>query len=408
MKFLVETLGCKVNFWESTLIGELLEGAGWCRADKGKKPDLIVINTCAVTSRASYQSRQLFRKLKKSFPESKIVVVGCDASFEGEVYEKEGAFRVVPQREKIKFFESFTGRKSPEVLKDFPGRTRAYVKIQDGCDRFCPYCVIPHLRGGIRSFERGTILKQVQAFLERGFKEIVLVGINLGSYGKDIHGRPKLLELVEEILGLPGNFRIRLSSIEPDLFPLKLADLADGERLCRDFHIPLQGTTERMLKAMERRYTFNFYRSLVEEIKARSELITIGTDIIVGYPGEDGKTFLEGLKNIEKLPIDYAHVFPFSPRKGTKAPPKQEGNLKEKVKEILKITEEKRKKHMERHIGLSMNVLSEKETKGITDTYAKVRFEEPVPPNTFLRSKIKGIIDNKTLLAEIDGAGRDL
>ncbi len=408
MNFLIETLGCKVNFWESILIGELLECTGWRRAGKGEKPGLIVINTCAVTSRASYQSRQLFRKLKRSFPDSKIVVVGCDASYEGEVYKKEGAFKVVPQREKIKFFEELTGEKAPEVLKHFPGRTRAYVKIQDGCDRFCPYCIIPYLRGGVKSFEKEIVLKQVETFVERGFKEVVLVGINLGSYGKDIYGRPKLLELVEDLLELPGSFRIRLSSIEPDLFPIKLADLADGEKLCRHFHIPLQGTTNKILRAMERRYTLDFYRALVEEIKAKNELITIGTDIIVGYPKEDKKIFTEGLKNVEKLPIDYAHVFPFSPRKGTKAPPKQEGDLKEKVKELLSITEEKRKRHMERHVGLHMTILSEGREKGITDTYAKVRFNRYVPPNTFLRSKIKGIIDNKTLLAEVDGAGRDL
>ncbi len=398
MKFFVETLGCKVNLWESISLKLGLEEEGWVE-DKGN-PDVIVLNTCAVTSRASYQSRQVFRRLKRKFPRAKIIVTGCDASFEGEMYKKECADLVVPQGRKSELPGVILGKKkslSP-ILEDFPGRTRAYVKIEDGCDRYCNYCVIPYLRGGVRSLEKDLVLEQVKIFLERGFKEIVLVGINLGLYGKDIYGRQSLTELLKHILeNTPEGYRIRLSSIEPDLFPFELLDLLDDGRLCRHFHIPLQGMTNGILRAMGRRYSIEDFRELILRIKSKDNMITIGTDIIVGYPGE-GNLFDEGLRNIEEIPFDYAHVFPFSPRKWTKAPKRIEGNMKSKVREVMEVVEEKRKKHLEGHIGKKLTILTEKENLGLSDNYIKVTLQENLKVNTFVDVKVEGLADNRTLI----------
>ncbi len=403
MNFYIATLGCKVNQFESDQISEALEKSGWKRVKDPSRctPDVIIVNTCAVTSRASYQSRQTFRRMKKRFPNAKIIVTGCDASYEGRKFLEEGAHLVIPQADKGKVPAILTGSTSPLPYPAPPsGRSRAYLKIEDGCERMCSYCIIPHLRGGIKSEPMEKVKRAVKSLFEAGYREIVLVGINIGAYGIDLYGKPVLPELLEAILKeTPDGFRIRLSSVEPDLFSEDILDLMDGEKLCRHLHIPLQGTTDKVLKAMGRKYKVEDFKKLVERIKARSEDITIGTDIIVGFPGEDRETFREGLKNLSDMEVDYAHVFVYSPRDGTKSPKQPERDARERSEAVRNLMEEKRLKHMKRAVNKTFTSIVERDGLVVTDNYLKVKVETEEEEGSLVKVRIKDL-EGKILLGE--------
>jgi threonylcarbamoyladenosine tRNA methylthiotransferase MtaB len=337
--FYIKTLGCKVNQYESDGIAAGLEDNGLSRADKGRSCDICIINTCAVTSKAAMQSRQAVRKLARDNPTAKIIVTGCHAQTEPETFKKMGpAIEVVSHLDKTTLADRITRDPAPFPMGFKPvnhlaenrfhsfsrpvsGRmTRAYLKIQDGCDAFCTYCIVPHARGSSVSMPVKTVLKHLEALGLAGFKEVILTGIHAGRYGRDLAPPSTLTELVETIQLKKPVPRIRLSSIEPNEIDDRLLDLAlPGGILCDHFHVPLQSGDDDILKKMKRPYNAAFFKDTICRIHQKLPFAGIGVDTLIGFPTETDAQFENTYSLVEQLPVSYLHVFPFSPRKGTPA-----------------------------------------------------------------------------------------
>lgn len=339
-KFITTTLGCKVNQCESESIAKILISSGWTQAGDKTGADLCIINTCTVTRRASMQSRQAIRQAIRSNPGAAIIVTGCYAETEPDELRKiKGLDRIIGNNEKEKIFEIITN----EVANSFsfsPGseassgcngfmhapaarsgsRTRAFLKIQDGCNAFCTYCIVPYARGRSRSMPVQLVTESVNNLREAGYREAVLSGIHLGKYGQDLTPETTLTALLELINDSCIIDRVRLSSIEPnELTPgiIKLA--AESGKICRHFHVPLQSGDNGILEKMHRPYSREYFKDLIIRIKESIPDAAIGVDILAGFPGETDEAFRNTYSLIEELPVSYLHVFPFSPRKKTPA-----------------------------------------------------------------------------------------
>jgi threonylcarbamoyladenosine tRNA methylthiotransferase MtaB len=313
-----------------------LGDAGWVEAPEVEGADLVVVNTCTVTARADQEARQLVRSIARRAPGARIVVTGCYAQrAPGEVAAITGVSAVVGMAERERIEEhvgSFPAvpipllvgpaRAKRPLAPSSPvrfGRTRALLKIQDGCDAFCTYCVVPYVRGRSRSLPLDEALRQGSRLLEAGFHEIVLTGADLGSYGADLGESALLPRLVERLLRLGPSHRVRISSIEPDKMPPALVEMIGAEdRLCPHLHLPLQSGSDAILAAMQRRYRARDYAALLARVVARGT-VGIGADVIVGFPGEGTAEFEATRRFIADLPLAYLHVFRYSPRPGTKA-----------------------------------------------------------------------------------------
>ena len=337
--FKVITLGCKVNQYESAYLKEALAGAGWRQSGKYETSDVVIINTCIVTQKAAHQSRQAIRKAIRENPGGYIAAVGCYAqALPKEISQIEGVGLIADNRMKadIPQFLIKGGASSKTTvlltqyeadapfdfldIKSFPDRTRAYLKIQDGCQSFCSYCIVPFTRGPYRSLAPEKVLHMLETLSGQGYKEVVFTGIHLGKYGVDLKGDTALVSLLQ-MVGREGYpLRIRLSSIEPNEIEMGLIEMAASERwLCRHFHIPLQSGDNRVLKMMNRNYTTREFAEIIEAIYSKIPHVCIGVDIMSGFPGEDSKAHRNSCSLIKELPLSYLHVFPFSPRPGTAA-----------------------------------------------------------------------------------------
>jgi threonylcarbamoyladenosine tRNA methylthiotransferase MtaB len=334
--FKIITLGCKVNQCESAYLREALMQAGWVPAERGGPADVTVVNTCIVTQRASYQSRQAIRKAIRENPSALTAATGCYAqTFPEELSGIEGLDLIVGNALKGHLHKvlqdcrkggptglpqgNFSASLSEEVLP-LSERTRSFLKIQDGCDSFCSYCIVPFSRGPLRSLEPIKVIALLRSLSEEGYKEVVLTGIHLGKYGVDLSPAPSLTDLLRLIGQESLPLRIRLSSIEPkEVVPDLIRMAASEEWLCRHFHIPLQSGDNEILKRMSRNYTSEEYARLVESIHRQIPLAAIGVDIMAGFPGEEDKAYRNTYDLVKDLPVSYFHVFPFSPRKGTAA-----------------------------------------------------------------------------------------
>ncbi|MBL7204632.1 MAG: tRNA (N(6)-L-threonylcarbamoyladenosine(37)-C(2))-methylthiotransferase MtaB [Desulfobacteraceae bacterium] len=337
--FKVITLGCKVNQYESAYLKEALAGAGWRQSGKYETSDVVIINTCIVTQKAAHQSRQAIRKAIRENPGGYIAAVGCYAqALPKEISQIEGVGLIADNRMKadIPQFLIKGGASSKTTvlltqyeadapfdfldIKSFPDRTRAYLKIQDGCQSFCSYCIVPFTRGPYRSLAPEKVLHMLETLSGQGYKEVVFTGIHLGKYGVDLKGDTALVSLLQ-MVGREGYpLRIRLSSIEPNEIEMGLIEMAVSERwLCRHFHIPLQSGDNRVLKMMNRNYTTREFAEIIEAIYSKIPHVCIGVDIMSGFPGEDSKAHRNSCSLIKELPLSYLHVFPFSPRPGTAA-----------------------------------------------------------------------------------------
>jgi threonylcarbamoyladenosine tRNA methylthiotransferase MtaB len=336
------TLGCRLNQHDTAAIRASLSAAGWDEARAGESPDVIVVNTCTVTARADQEARQAVRRLAREHPRARLVVTGCWAQrAPAEAAALPGVALVAgtAERDRLAYLLSDRGALvaprdeaarvavaptrsrrpfTPSAPVSF-GRTRALLKVQDGCDSFCAYCVVPMVRGRSRSLPLAGAVDQARRLLDAGFHELVLTGADLGSYGKDL-GEPALLpRLVEALLALGTGHRVRISSIEPNKVDPGLVAMIGAEpRLCRHLHLPLQSGSPAVLRAMRRPYAPEDYARLVEAVAARGT-VAIGADVIVGHPGEDAAEFEETVRFLERLPLSYLHVFRFSPRPGTRA-----------------------------------------------------------------------------------------
>jgi threonylcarbamoyladenosine tRNA methylthiotransferase MtaB len=424
MKVTLFTIGCKVNQYETEAIAERLEAFGFERVDFSDKADVYIINTCTVTGESDRSSRQAIYRARRRSPEAKIVVTGCYAQTDKEYLESlPGVSLVVKQQDKGRlptliaqlFGQGSRVKESADEFFDFSVKglakhTRALVKIQDGCEKNCAYCIVPMARGKERSRKAEQIISEVNDLVENGFKEVVLTGVHAGRYHKDGLG---LAELTEKILDQTKVQRVRYSSIDPKEFTGELIDLvAESDRICRHLHIPLQSGDDLILSRMKRDYTSDEYRELVDGISDKIPHMMIGADVIVGFPGETDEQFENTSDFIRSSPINYLHVFSYSDRKGTQAskmPHKVDPQIIHGRSEIMHhLGREKWSAYIERFIGQKLNVLIEhrrdKKTAkltGLSDNYIRVLVDgDDSLKNQILPIHIAGRTDNR-LLGEI-------
>lgn len=425
--FAITTLGCKVNRYESEAIAEQLENHGWHTVDEGGTADLCIINTCTVTQKAAMQCRQAARKAIRDNPGALTVVTGCYAQISPEVFSAmEDVHYVIGNACKDQIVQLVTGSTEPGPvttlvedlstpcpfqdmpLTKFGNRTRPFLKIQDGCDAFCSYCIIPHARGRSRSLSPEVINKRLGSLKESGYEEAVLCGINLGRYGGDLEPSTSILDLVQMIDVPTGMARLRLSSIEPgELSDDLLRVLAASDHVCPHLHIPLQSGDDDVLKAMNRPYSSAYYRDLIHRIVSLMPDVAIGVDVLVGFPGETQGAFENTCNLIEGLPIAYLHVFPFSRLEQTAAAglpntvPSEE--IKKRCEHVRAIGQAKRARFYEQAVGSTCEVLIEGKRdrvtgylKGLTRNYIPVLVEgEDELMNRLVQARITKIESGK-------------
>jgi threonylcarbamoyladenosine tRNA methylthiotransferase MtaB len=436
-KFKIVTLGCKVNQYESTYLREALLQRGWAEASGGERADASIVNTCIVTQRASYQSRQAIRKAIRESPSGITAAVGCYGQvFPKELSEIEGLDLVLNNTTKSQLpgilasvekqsracfvLEEFSPSMPFESLavKGASDRTRAFLKIQDGCESFCSYCIVPFARGPLRSLDTGRALFMVKELRAAGYKEVVLTGIHLGKYGMDLGNGTNLMHLLDLIGKERLSLRIRLSSLEPNEIHEELIAMVAGEGwLCRHFHIPLQSGDRTILKAMNRHYTPVRFTRLVEKIHGKIPLAAIGVDVMAGFPGENHEAYLNTYGLIRDLPVSYLHVFPYSSREGTAASRLRGQVLSKEVKErtgaLRALGKEKRGAFYRSCLGRTFMVLAEgwesepkRLVKGLSDNYLKVLFQSPelikndmvpVTPEKMHKDRMLGRVDRLPL-----------
>jgi threonylcarbamoyladenosine tRNA methylthiotransferase MtaB len=379
----IATLGCKVNQFESEVLMDSLEQQGYRLVPFGEPADITIINTCTVTHRADFQSRQMARRASRSSPGSLLIVTGCGADVDPErMAEIQGVTHVLGNVEKSHLREilplirrgEFPTIRVSDIQKEdrfletplhsFHGHTRAFLKIQDGCDSRCSYCIVPHARGRSRSLPPDRILETVGAFKERGYKEVILTGIHIGAYGRDLAPPVSLERLLDRLDTPAGPSRIRLSSVEPlDFSPGLISTLSRSSRVCPHLHIPIQSGDDDILKAMNRGYDRSFITRLVREIHQTLPDHCIGADVIVGFPGETEDRFEHTRQLIEDLPFSYLHVFPFSRRKGTPAfhlsEQVDEKKTKQRAECLRALGKQKRMAFHQRFLGSELDVLVE-------------------------------------------------
>ena len=402
------TLGCKVNQYETEAMLELFEKEGYEKAETEDYADVYVINTCTVTHMSDRKSRQYIRRMKKKNPDSIIAVVGCYSQVSPEeILEIEEVNLVMGTNERrtivdeIKKLEQAQGEKKASTVDDIMkvrafeeieisqsnGRTRAFMKIQDGCDRFCTYCIIPYARGGkVRSRDMESIVNEAKTLAENGYEEVVLTGIHVASYGKDSReNKVGLLDVIKRINEIDGIKRIRTSSVEPVLFTDEFVDeVSKMEKVMPHYHLSLQSGCDDTLKRMNRRYTTSEYKEIVDKLRREIPDVAITTDVIVGFPGETEEEFDKTYNYLKELELSQMHIFKYSPRKGTKAADMENQvnpQLKhERSEKLLNLNKENFKKFASRMLNKEFDVLFEQSIgdnkyEGLTPNYLKTIVE---------------------------------
>lgn len=424
------TLGCKLNFSETSTIGEQFIKNGFDVVNYDDQADVYVINTCTVTENADRECRQIVRRALRNNPNAYVIVTGCYAQLRpDEILKIDGVDAVLGSNEKFNLFniindfqkkdESCAYVTPTEKLETFNSsfavegndRTRAFYKVQDGCDYKCSYCTIPLARGKSRSANPDEVVKEFQQLVSSGFKEIVLSGVNVGDYLYNENNSPKKQEynlylLLKKILTeVDGEYRIRISSIEPNLLSDEIIQLAKyDKRLCNHFHIPLQSGNDKILKLMQRRYNTTDYKNLIEKLVTEISNLAIGVDVIVGFPGETDDDFLITYNFLRDLPISYLHVFTYSERPNTKAI-SLDGNVDQAIRKrrnnMLRIlSEKKRLEFYRKMLGQKLTAVFEHENhdgfmKGFTENYVRIKTKyNSKLINKFVQVKIVEIDEN--------------
>ncbi|MBC7327321.1 tRNA (N(6)-L-threonylcarbamoyladenosine(37)-C(2))-methylthiotransferase MtaB [bacterium] len=418
ISFSIFTLGCKVNQYESQKIAkELLELGFHMEKEEG---DIQIINACAVTARADRKTRQLvYRALNEG---KYLILTGCLSPDVLAKFQGRKGIIIIPQEQKMEIplflAKKFIAKPSSdaddeELTRKAIGRKRAFVAIQVGCDNFCSYCIVPFLRGKPRSRELTEVLGEIKQLIDYGFKEIVLCGIRLGKYGADLADNITLASLLKEILKWEGDFRIRLSSIEPMDFEEELISLISHPKLCPHFHIPLQSGSDKILKAMKRSYTVSDYLSLVRRIKMTVPLVNITTDIIVGFPGETDEDFALTLKVCREAGFGKIHIFPFSARPLTEAGKLQqlpEEIKKERVKALQELGEELSISFRKQLLGQFIWVLVQGKKgemwEGISHNYVRAYIPGEEPPADMTWCCVKGLY-KEGVIVNLKEGGRE-
>lgn len=374
MTFKIYTLGCKVNSYESNVMLEKMQQSGFKLVDMGEHADIIIVNTCTVTNTADSKSLKMIHKAKKE--NSIVVAVGCMVQNKKKIDDVDiligniGKSKIdqtileyIKNKKSIHQIEDVMNTKFEKMELNNFDKTRAFVKIQDGCNNFCSYCIIPYTRGNVRSKNKEDVLREIETLIKKGHKEIVLTGIHTGHYGED-NEKYKFPDLLKDILKIKGLERLRISSIEiTELNDEFLEVLKNNPVLVDHMHIPLQSGSEEILKAMNRKYDMKYYKNKIEQIRQIRPNISITTDLIVGFPGETEDNFKETLINLKEIAFTKIHVFPYSRRKGTVAdnlPNQIDENIKkERVKKVLELSKELEIKYMEKFINQEITFIPE-------------------------------------------------
>lgn len=424
----LHTLGCKLNFSETSTIGNQFLKNGFSVVDMKDKADVYVFNTCTVTENAEKECRQLVRRVLRNNPDAYVIVTGCYAQLRAdEISAIDGVDAVLGSNEKFEIFSLLKDFNKKELSciyvspndelnkfglassTDADSRTRAYFKIQDGCDYKCTFCTIPLARGKSRSMNPELVVEEFTNLVKQGYKEIILTGVNVGDYGKSYD--LNFYELLKKLIRVDGNFRIRISSIEPNLLTDEIINLtAESEKLCKHFHIPLQSGSDTILRSMQRRYSAEDYRQVILKTKHLIPDVGIGVDVIVGYPSETEKEFMETYNFLLNLPISYLHVFTYSERPDTKALTISESvdpAERKRRSKMLRILSDKKKNYFyNQMIGKNVDVLFESKdedgtVKGFSSNYVRVqnRFNKDLE-NQICNVAVSGI-ENGLVYGEI-------
>ena len=427
MKYLIATLGCKVNQYETQAMEARLQRDGHIPVTPGETADAVIVNTCAVTAESGRKSRQMIRRLHEENPDAVVAVCGCYAQLSPEENAEIGAQVIFGSGDRMAFVEAVeraveTGEAERRIDRPFTrkqiellpagavsGRTRAMLKIQDGCRNFCTYCIIPYVRGSLRSMPIEAAVSETRRLREEGFREMVLTGIEVASYGLDLPGHPTLTDLVEAVAAEAGNMRLRLGSLEPTVITEDFCRrLAASGKLCRHFHLSLQSGCDRTLKAMNRKYDTAFFYRTVELLRVYFPGCALTGDLIAGFPGETEEDHRETLEFIRRCAFAELHVFPYSRRPGTPAD-KLPDQLTQAVKsrrahEAKAVSEKTGQAFLEASVGQTLPVLFESSegegSLGHSDTYLYVRV-----PEQGLRGELRDVrilsVEDGILLGEL-------
>ncbi|TKJ33278.1 tRNA (N(6)-L-threonylcarbamoyladenosine(37)-C(2))-methylthiotransferase MtaB [bacterium (candidate division B38) B3_B38] len=423
-KFYIITFGCKLNQYDSAAMEEQLLASSLVKGNDYRDADIVVINTCTVTAKADSEARRWIRRVKRDNPGCRLLVTGCYAQRDPALLAKiPSVDAVFSNKEKFKLYsilsELNSGRKrivrwsdplKEEAthfypLKRFSGYTRAFVKIQEGCDAKCTYCIVPRVRGRPRSLPSRIILKQIELLVDQGYKELVLTGVHIGRWCEEGKRLVHLLQMIEQIKRLP---RLRLSSLEPKEVSPELIELAASSRqIVPHFHIPLQSGSDRILKLMGRPYTAAYYRRLLENIRKSVPRASIGADVIAGFPGEREEDFQQSYELIASSPLTYLHVFPFSPRPGTAAADEKgicpHREVHQRTKLLRELSRNKNYQFRLQFRGeiLPCLIIGQKGTGGLlsalSDNYLKLEVEgERQLMNKIVKVRVTEVADNST------------
>lgn len=381
MKVGICSLGCKVNIYESEVVTDLLKKGGYEIVPFEDKADIYIINTCSVTNESDKKSRKMINRAKKNNSEAIIVVMGCYSQVSSDDIE---ADIILGNKDKSKIVEILNDfirdRESKKIIYDlssvefekmeishFDNHTRAFVKIQDGCNAFCSYCIIPYTRGRVRSKNKEDVIEEVSRLVEDGYKEIVLTGIHTGRYGIDINS--SLYELLCELVKIPNIYRIRLSSIEINEVTPEIIDLYKNNKImARHLHVPLQSGSNKILKLMNRRYNKEEFMKMIDKLR-EIEDISLTTDLIVGFPNETDDDFEETMDTLKKIHFTKIHTFPYSRRRGTVAD-KMDGHIsgdikKKRVHEVIELSNEYENEYYKSKIGKVYDGVVERHNNGL-------------------------------------------
>ncbi len=402
MKVSVLTLGCKVNQSESSIIEGNLKKLGYSIVSLSEHPDYTVVNTCAVTSKSDYQSRQLIRRAVRSG--ARVIVTGCYSQLRpNDIRNIGGIFSIVENNKKISIINMLTDN-ILSTTYSYSSRTRPYLKVQEGCNFACTYCIVPLARGKSVSLDVSEVIRQANEFEASGYNEIVLTGIHLGSYGYDLRPRTRLSELLKTLLKKTKIHRIRLSSIEINEVDDELIGILKEQRICKHIHLPLQSGDDAVLRLMNRRYTSDVYVSTVENIIKNVPDIAIGTDVIVGFPGEGDKEFLNTKELLSSMPIAYMHIFPFSSRPNTLASKMSMQNTpsvkRERFNELNTLNIKQKRAFILSQINKTLDIIIEEHcpeniSSGTSNNYLKVRIPSRMyPKGTLVYVRVSGIEGN--------------
>lgn len=403
MKVGILTLGCKVNMYESEFVANLLKSNGFEICDFHDVCDVYIINTCTVTNTSDIKSRKMIRQAIRNNPDACVVAMGCFIEA-NKNYRIPGLDIVIGNKDKSKIVElihQYFEKKNiikdlysnrftefeDMYIKEFPGRTRAFVKIQDGCDNFCSYCIIPFVRGKCRSKDKDKVISEINDLVSNGYQEVVLTGIHTGNYGYDKDY--DFADLLSEVVKIEGLKRLRISSIEiTELNDRVLSIIKDNDVIVDHLHIPMQAGSDEILKLMNRKYDLDYYFKKIEQIRKIRPMISITTDVIVGFPGEDEKLFEKTIETCKKIGFAKIHVFPFSLRNGTKAEelPNHLSNeeKKKRSRKLLEVSKELENNYFSKFIGKSESVLIEQYKDGYSYGHT----------GNFLNVKIKGKLEH--------------